>query len=268
MTSRAIVLLLSGVVLLGTACVAFLGVCPPAATCVRSMFQVAVWLTADGHVSGAVVASVLIVWLVRTVMLLRATEQGVRHLATTAIPSRLRAGQDRVGARRLVCLEGDRQSAFCSGTWRPTIFIGQSLADRLSAEELDAVLLHELDHANRYEPIRRAARHAAADIFFFAPIVRWWMHRRTVQVELAADRAALERVGARAVAAALWTLGGSAQSGVAAFVGSAGPRVAQLLGDSTAQPGPPRRLVAASVVGTYLALQVLACAAAPFLYLR
>jgi len=259
MIDRAMALVLSGVVLLGVACVAFIGVCPPAATCARP-----IWLDANARMS-AVVLIVLVAWLVRAALLVHVTERGVRHLATTVAPSHLRAAQVRVGARRLVCVEGDSEAAFCSGTWRPTIFIGEKLAGRLSAEELDAVLLHELDHATRYEPVRRAMRHAAADIFFFAPIVRWWARHRTVQVELAADRAAVDRVGARAVAAALWTLGGSAPSGVAAFMGSAGLRVAQLLGDSIAQPGPPRRLVAASVVGTYLALQVVACAATPFL---
>lgn len=268
MINRGVVFTVSGVALLGAACFAFVRVCPPAATCLRSTLQVGVWLSMDGRVSGALVGIVLTAWVVRTVVLLRATEQAVRRLATSEVPSRVRAGQDRVGARRLVCLEDDGESAFCAGTWRPTIFIGESLADRLSPEELDAVLLHELDHASRYEPVRRAARQAAADVLFFAPIVRWWAHRRAVQVELTADRAALERVGPRAVAAALWTLGGSVPSGVAAFVGSAGLRVAQLLGDSTAQPGPPPRLVAASLVRTYVALQVLACAAAPFLYVK
>lgn len=268
MTSRRIALAVSGVALLGAACFAFLRVCPPAAACLRSMLQVGVWLAVDGRLSGVLAMIVLTAWVVRTVMLLHAAEHGVRCLATTPVPSRLRAAQDRTGVRRLVCLERDRESAFCGGTWRPAIFIGEGLADRLSAEELDAVLLHELDHARSHEPVRRAARQAAADVFFFAPVVRWWAHRRAVQVELSADRAALERVGPRAVAAALWTLGGSAPSGVAAFVGAAGLRVAQLLGDSTVQPGPPLRLVVASVIGTYLALQVLACAAAPFLYLK
>ena len=268
MTKRGAVFTVSGIAVLGAACLAFVRVCPPAATCLRSMVQVGVWLSMDGRVSWALIGLVLTAWMVRTVFLLRGTEQAVRRLATCEVPSRMRAGQVRIGAARLVCLKADRESAFCSGTWRPTIFIGETLADRLSPDELDAVLLHELDHASGYEPMRRAARQAAADILFFAPIVRWWAQRRTVQVELHADRAALERVGPRAVAAALWTLGGSVPSGVAAFVGSAGPRVAQLLGDSIAQPGPPPRLVAASLVGTYVALQVLACAAATFLYPR
>lgn len=268
MSSRTTALVLAGLALLAAVCFAFVSVCGPAGTCVPPTLPMSVWLAIDGPVLEIVGAITLIAWLVRTAMLLYAAGGAVRVLASTVLPSRLLAAQARVAATRLVCLVGDRESAFCSGTWCPTIFVGEGLADRLSAEELDAVLLHELDHASTYEPVRRAARQAAADVFFFAPVVRWWAQRRMVQVELAADRRAVERVGPHAVAAALWTLDASVPSGVAAFMGAAGPRVAQLLGDPTAQPGPPTRVIAASLVGTYLALQILACAAAPLLYLK
>ena len=268
MSSRTVVVALAGLALLAAVCFAVVGVCGPAGTCVPSTLPMSVWLAIDGPVLEIIGAMTLIAWLVRTAMLLRSTRGALRGLATTMPPSRILAAGVRIGATRLVCLEGDHESAFCSGTWHPTIFVGEGLADRLSAEELDAVLLHELDHVNRYEPVRRAARQAAAEVFFFAPIVRWWAHRRAVAVELTADRAALERVGPRAVAAALLTLNGSVPSGVAAFVGAAGPRVAQLLGDPTTQPGPPPRVIAASLVGTYLALQIMACAAAALLYLK
>lgn len=267
MSTRATVLVLATLALLAAVCFAFVGVCGPAGTCVPSTLPMSVWLANNGPVFEVIGAITLIAWLVRTAMLLNAARGAVRVLATTVQPSRLLAAQTRIGAARLVCLAGDSDSAFCSGALRPTIFVGEGLADRLGAEELDAVLLHELDHARRHEPFRRAVRQAAADLFFFAPIVRWWAHRRSVLVELAADRAALERVGPRALAAALWTLDGSIPSGIAAFVGSAGLRVAQLLGDSTAHPGPSRRLVASSVAGTYLALQIVLCAA-PIFYLR
>ena len=268
MSSRATALVLAGLALFAAACFAFVGLCGPAGTCIPPTLPMSVWLAIDGPVLEIVAAIALIAWLARTAMLLHATQRALRRLATTALPSSMLAAQVRLGATRLVSLEGDRESAFCSGTWRPAIFVGEGLPDRLSAEELDAVLLHELEHANTYEPVRRAARQAAADVFFFAPIVRWWAQRRMVQVELAADRRAVERVGPRAVAAALWTLDASALSGVAAFMGAAGPRVAQLLGDPTAQPGPPPRVITSSLVGTYLALQILACAVAPLLYLK
>ena len=267
MSRRATVLVLATLAVLAAVCFAFVGVCGPAGTCVPSTLPMSVWLAIDGPVLEIIGAITLSAWLVRTAMLLHAARRSVRILATAVPPSRLLAAQTRIGAPRLVCLADDSDSAFCSGALRPTIFVGEGLADRLGAEELDAVLLHELDHARRHEPLRRAGRIAAADICFFAPIVGWWAHRRSVLVELAADRAALERVGPRALAAALWTLDGSIASGVAAFVGSAGLRVAQLLGDSTAHPGPSRRLVASSVAGTYLALQIVLCAA-PIFYLR
>ncbi len=266
MTARKFGLAVIGVVGASLACFFFVGACPPAVACVRPTVELGASIAVNGWMLGALVGIASVVWGFRTASLLRATEQGVRRLATKESPNRLRWAQDRTGARRLVCLEGDSNSAFCAGL-RPSIFIGEGVADRLSEKELDAVLLHEMDHAIRGEPLRRAGRQAAADVFFFAPLVGWWAGRRMEQVELMADRAALRKVGSRAVAAALWTLGTSAPTGTAAFSGLAEQRVAQLLGDPTPLPRPPLRLIATSAAGLYLALQLVACIAAPFLSL-
>jgi len=106
----------------------------------------------------------------------------------------------------------------------------------------------------------RAAHEAASEVFFYIPLVRWWSRRRLEDSELRADRVALERLGPKPVAAALWALGRStAIQGVAGFGGVAELRVAQVLGDALPTRAPGLPLVAISGMGTYLALQVASC---------
>ena len=162
--------------------------------------------------------------------------------------------------RPVRCLLADAPAAFCAGTLRPRIFVSEGLLSRLREDELDAVLLHEHEHVRTFEPALRAALDSASEVFFYVPLVRWWSRRRVEDSELRADRVALERLGPRPVAAALWALGGSAAGkGVAAFGGVADLRVAQVLGDRLPARAPGLPLVGISAMGSYLAFQVASC---------
>jgi beta-lactamase regulating signal transducer with metallopeptidase domain len=108
---------------------------------------------------------------------------------------------------------------------------------KLAAEELEAVLVHEAEHARRRDPLRRLAGRAAADVLFWLQLVGWWSRRRLEDAELAADRAAIDRVGRSPLARALRaTAAPAAQAVGARFDGAGAARVSQLLGDQ-----PPRR---------------------------
>jgi Zn-dependent protease with chaperone function len=159
-----------------------------------------------------------------------------------------------------VTYRSDRREAFCARATRPQVFVSDSLAPALDEAETKAVLIHEHDHARRFEPLRRAALRAAAEVFFYLPLVRWLGDRRLELSELRADRVALEQLGPRPLAGALWALGNAAiLPGMAAFGGAAELRVAQVLGE----PLPKRSLRASTIVvsamGGYLALQVGSC---------
>jgi beta-lactamase regulating signal transducer with metallopeptidase domain len=65
------------------------------------------------------------------------------------------------------------------------------------------VLVHEAEHARRRDPLRRLAGRAAADVLFWLPLVSWWTSGRLEDAELAADRAAIDRVGRTPLARAL-----------------------------------------------------------------
>lgn len=96
--------------------------------------------------------------------------------------------------------------AFTFGVFRPVVVLTSGLLDELDAEPLRAILLHEGAHARARDPGRLfLARAMAAGLLRFPPAAR--IEGRCHQwAELAADRAALGRLGPRPLAAALLVL--------------------------------------------------------------
>ena len=178
-----------------------------------------------------------------------------------AIPSAaVEATGRRVGARRLTFLDTVTPLAFCIGLFRPGIVISRGAVDALSPAALAAVLAHEAHHQCHFEPVRRALRSAAASVWFYLPLVRWWASGREEASELAADRHAIQLVGRPALARAL--LAGTAPMRawpVAGFAGSLAPRVAQLLGDPLPPRRADRRLVGATLAGVLASLVLAVC---------
>jgi len=201
------------------------------------------------------------VWLALLSLQLLRLEYRLGTLAKSAdLPTKLVDAMSRTGVQGVRCLAADGPAAFCAGAIRPRILVSEGLIDRLGPDELDAVLLHEREHVRTFEPLVRAAHEAASEVFFYVPLVRWWSRHRLEDSELRADRAALDRLGQRPVAAALLALGRStAIQGAAAFGGVAELRVAQVLGDPLPARAPGLALVAISGMGVYLALQVASC---------
>jgi len=215
-------------------------------------------------------AAATVVWAGRAAWLLWQARRSVLALPLAEAPTPLAAGVRRTGLRAVVCLRGDTPASFCAGPLRPRVYVTDALVRELSPAELAAVLVHEGEHARRRDPLRRAARLALCETLFFLPVARWWLHRRLEAEELAADRAAVARVGAPAVAAALLTVGSTsgARPALAAFDGAADLRVAQLLGDPLPRRRPSPRILAMSVAGLAGAVSTALCAAGGMTLIR
>jgi hypothetical protein len=241
---------------------AILALCTHPSSRLDAVDQIRAWLLTDAMGAPAMVSLSLLAWMLRVAWLLWRQVRLARGLPRApAPPAALAAAIARTGCGPLLCVTGAGCVAFCAGALRPVVVIGDELASRLRPAELDAVLIHEQDHVNRREPLRRAVCHAAADVLFYAPLVRWWAERQAARAELRADRAAIERLGRRPVAGALLALGSSRQHqlGTVAFAGGGRLRVAQVLGEPVTQPAPRASTVALSWLGTCLALGAFAC---------
>lgn len=74
-----------------------------------------------------------------------------------------------------------------AGFWKPVVLVPTGLAGQLSAEELEAVILHELAHAKRRDNWTAAFTHAVSCVFWFYPL-SWWIEKRLrIERELACD---------------------------------------------------------------------------------
>lgn len=261
MTDRHRNLILAGLTVGTLTCFGWLLACPHRADCLRTLTRLDVWAAAGSRVALPLLAASFAVWMLRVAWLIRRAAAGVERLPRAqAMPPELAVAAARTGAQGVICLAGDSPTAFCAGAFRPRILVSEGLVRQLGAEELDAVLLHEQDHVRRHEPLVRAANEAAAQVFFYIPLMRWWARLQAENAELRADRAALRRLGTRPVAAALWALGdGASLQAAAAFAGVARLRVAQVLGDPLPSRAPAASLLVISAMGVYLAFQVASC---------
>jgi Zn-dependent protease with chaperone function len=200
--------------------------------------------------AGLVLALGFFVAAIRSGWLGLAAYREVGRLPRTGWPVQLTASSPAGRIPRLVCLDLADPVAFCTGLLRPTVFISAGAVSALTPEQLDGVLLHEADHAHRYEPRRRTLRQSLSLSFFFVPLVRWWARYQAERAELRADRRALAAVGPKAVAGALLATQWQPGAGlVTAFSGAPQARVAQILGDPVPARRPSTWIVVLSIAG-------------------
>jgi Zn-dependent protease with chaperone function len=202
----------------------------------------------------------LVAWILWAGWLAVGAARQVAGLPRLPPSAALAAAARRSDAGDVICLDDPESSALCAGLLRPRVFVTSGMVASLTAEELQAVLVHEAEHAHRRDPRRRLAARAAADVLFWLPLVGWWSRRRLEDAELAADRAAIDRVGRSPLARALRATATPATPVVGArFDGAAAARVSQLLGDQPPRQRPPLPACLLSLLGLVLAISLAMC---------
>jgi beta-lactamase regulating signal transducer with metallopeptidase domain len=110
--------------------------------------------------------------------------RSLRRSAQVAVPPAVqRSFAKVVGQLRLahpVVLRVSREviSPIAMGIWRTSVILSLSVTTSLPAEQLEAVLAHELAHIRRWDYFCNLLQTAIECLFFFHPAV-WWMSRRT-----------------------------------------------------------------------------------------
>ena len=78
------------------------------------------------------------------------------------------------------------------GIVRPVLVLPRGIAERLSGEQMHAIVAHELCHMRRRDNLTAALHMAVEAVFWFHPLV-WWLRTRLVEErERACDEAVLE----------------------------------------------------------------------------
>ena len=105
----------------------------------------------------------------------------------------------RLGLKRdvlLVCARHEVEPCVWR-TRRPVVVLPRTVAEHLDDEELEALMLHELAHAERRDNLYASLQTALACVFWFCPVV-WLVNRRTLAER---ERACDERVSKQGGAA-------------------------------------------------------------------
>jgi Zn-dependent protease with chaperone function len=96
----------------------------------------------------------------------------------------VRAG---VEPARIRIVEGLPAPAFTAGWLRPRIYVAQGLRERLSTEELTAMLAHEGAHVLRRDPLRLSALRFLVLTLFWIPALRRLADDLAAEAEVRAD---------------------------------------------------------------------------------
>ena len=81
------------------------------------------------------------------------------------------------------------------GWLRPAILLPAATLAGLTAEQLEAILAHELAHVRRYDYLASLLQSAVETILFYHPAVWWVSHRMRVERELCCDDEAVAACG-------------------------------------------------------------------------
>jgi len=108
--------------------------------------------------------------------------------------------------------------ALTSGWFAPRVIVAADLSERLSADELTAVLAHEGVHLRRRDPLRLFALRALASLLFWLPVLRRLAADLEDEIEITADDAVAAHF-ALPLAAAVLKLGGRSRDPAPGTVG-------------------------------------------------
>ena len=81
------------------------------------------------------------------------------------------------------------------GFFFPFIIFSQGIINKLSAKQLEAVILHEYHHYSYFHPILKFLSNVISAVFFFFPIIKELMLYFQLTLEISADRYAIEKMG-------------------------------------------------------------------------
>lgn len=166
----------------------------------------------------------------------------------------------------VLILDSKIKTAFTHGLLRPRIYISKGLIDSLDRAELKAVVLHELHHKKRFDPLRFLLYSLLTDIFFYIPVLRDLLGSLRIRKEAAADEAACRDLSERLTLAAAIVKAasfntGNTSVGAASITGGgeARTRIERLVEAKKIRfKTPDRRRIALSIIGaTFVAASII-----------
>lgn len=98
-----------------------------------------------------------------------------------------------LGRNMISVVNGGKMTAYAIGLLRPKIIVSESLARKLSKEQLEAVILHELYHLRSRHVLWLLTSRLISSVFFFIPLIEYLAQQLRTEFELAADAFVVEK---------------------------------------------------------------------------
>ena len=174
--------------------------------------EVAHWLLYAG-VGYALFERGAVLW--RHWKVMRALPQARVHRDSPIARAAMKAG---LSIARVRAVRGLPMPAFTTGWISPRVIVAADLHERLTPDELEAVLAHEAVHLRRRDPLRLASLRALASLLFWLPVLRRLAADWEDEVEITADDEVAQDL-ALPLASAILKLGGNGRDPFAATVG-------------------------------------------------
>lgn len=93
------------------------------------------------------------------------------------------------------------------GYLRPAVLIPQSLLASASVSDLEHIVLHELEHLQRFDDVTSLVQAFCMSLLWFNPFAHYVHRRLSAEREMACDEAVVRRIGARhGYASTLWNI--------------------------------------------------------------
>ncbi len=103
----------------------------------------------------------------------------------------------------------DLETPFCfsAGFISPRVYLSRCIAENLTPEELEALLLHEKYHIENHDPLKILLGGIITSALFFIPVLKAMFRRYLIEKEVAADQSAIKYQGhSRGIAGALYKM--------------------------------------------------------------
>ena len=133
-----------------------------------------------------------------------------------------------IGSRvRLV--DADEEFSFTYGLTHPRVAVSRGLLEAVTAQQLEAVLVHERYHVRNLDPLKVVLSRVLSSAYFFLPALAGLRQRYSAASELAADRKAIRACGRSSLAGALHrVVRGPAWSELSTAAAIGGPELLEL----------------------------------------
>jgi len=165
------------------------GVGRPAGITISSMWGEAL-LALWGVIAGVALARVGVgLWGLRR---LRRRHQAIELELLDPVVQRT-VGEFKLSRNVTLAISGELRVPTAIGFFRPLVILPKWTLSDLSAEALNAILIHELAHLKRWDDCTNLAQKILRAIFFFNPALCWIESQLSLQREMACDDVVLSR---------------------------------------------------------------------------